>query len=256
MLVAVLLSAPPTGIYPSSLPGRCSHATNAVVATDPTPVLPKLREALERELPGSAAAVLFEALGSYGPKVPKSPSEIVDFIGGALLGSLSRRCGAERAGEIVRSIESALRQPAIPKPDTPRSGKRSFDDEPTTTLQAVTGPISLVVLSTSDVLASRLSTLFDPMRVYVKAVRNSGELARAARSVEVAIIDASDLPPISPRAMATSLQRASVVLVWGIDLPEGEEVLRALDRAGVRSIAFACTDPVEPLLDVVRSRTA
>jgi hypothetical protein len=223
------------------------------VGTEPA-VLVLLREALEHELPGEAAALFFEALRRRGPEVPSSFAGLVDFVGGPLRAVLSAQCGAARAAEIVRRLEDTLKDSELPTQAMARLRAPSFGDETTANLAAISGPLDLVVLSMRGAMASQFGAVFDRTKVSVSRVRNADELARVGRRVDVAVVDLTDLPALAAEAIARSLVPASVVLVWGSEAKGAEAVVTALEREGARCVSFASNDPVEPMLDVVRSR--
>jgi hypothetical protein len=226
------------------------------VSSEPA-VLVLLRETLERELPGASAAIFFESLGAWGQRVPSSFHEIVDFVKGPLRASLSKRLDEERTKDIVSRIEYALRVAELPTQELVKVRARgAFDDETTASILPLPGELSVVVLSATGELAVRCGALFAREEVRVLSVRSAGDLARLPDKLGLAIVDASDLPRASPRAIASALRDIPIVLVWAKEADGSRDVIAAFERENVRTMAFASDEPPDPMIDVLRSRIA
>jgi len=223
------------------------------VGTEP-PVLALLRERLERELPGASAAVLFEALNAWGPRVPVAFVDVVAFVHGPLRQRLFARLGAERGRAVLREIERALRLAEQPTRPIPRLDARAFDEETTTTLARVEGAFDVAVVSRSGALAERIAAALDPARIALAVVSSALSLARVPRRLHVVLVDASDLPALDPGDLGAALAHAPLALVWACDAPPAALVIAALERACVRVMTFAQAEPPDPMIDVLRAR--
>jgi hypothetical protein len=112
------------------------------------------------------------------------------------------------------------------------------------------------VLSASGEIAERCSSSFRKDEIRVVTAHNAGELARLPAELPIALVDASDLPKASPRAIASSLASVPLVLVWGTDVDAAKAMLAALEREGVRIMGFTADQSVDPIIDVLRARLA
>ncbi len=224
------------------------------MGTEPA-VLGLLREHLERYVEGGAGpSLLFEALSAWGPRVPASFAEVVDLVHGPLRARLDARIGPSAAAEVVRAIERALRLAEMPTQDIVAVPRRTFDQEPTKTLARVQGTMRIVVLSASSALAARVGAVLDAGRVEVTNVSAERELASMPAGVHLALVDGADLPAISADAIAAALARIPLALIWCSDTALAAPIVAALERAKVRAMGFATSDPVDPMIDVLRSR--
>lgn len=217
-------------------------------------VLALLRDTLEREIPGASVSVFFQALAAHGPRVPSTFNEIVAFVEGPLRRSLVERYAERRAKEIVAALEYALRVAELPTQELSRVRARNFDEETTKTVLSPSGPLSVAVLCAGGVLADRCAACFRRDEMTFVTVRAAGDLARLPPGLDVALVDASDLPRASPRAIASSLASVPLVLVWGNDADAAKQLVAALDREGVRTMGFALEQSVDPMIDVLRAR--
>ena len=223
------------------------------MGTEP-PVLALLRERLERELPGGAAAILFEALNAWGPRVPVAFVDVVAFAHGPLRQRLVARLGVERGRAVLRELERALRFAEQPTQPIPKVRARTFDEETTTSLARVEGAFDVAVVSRSGALAERIGAALDPGRLALAVVSSALSLARVPRRLHVALIDASDLPPLDPSDLVGALAHAPLALVWASDAPPARLVIASLERASVKVMAFAEAEPPDPMIDVLRAR--
>ncbi|MCC6877689.1 MAG: hypothetical protein IT378_25495 [Sandaracinaceae bacterium] len=213
-----------------------------------------IRETLERELGGAAASILYHALATFGPRMPADFAEVVDLVHGPLRDGLSRRVGPERATSIVRDLERTLRFSEMPTSEVSRVRAREFDEQTTRSLPALGRTLEVLVLSKSETLATRLGALFSQASVRFTPIRSAGELARVEARDSVVLVDAFDGPRASPRALAAGLKDAALVLLWGSDLPACQELADAFRREHVTLMSFSSDEPIDPMLDVLRSR--
>ena len=57
-----------------------------------------------------------------------------------------------------------------------------------------------------------------------------------------------------PPLQSMPLAHAPLALVWASDAREAPRVIAALERASVRVMAFAQSEPPDPMIDVLRAR--
>lgn len=216
-------------------------------------VLVLLRETLEREAPGAAASLLFEALGRFGPRVPASFAEVLDFTHGPLRACMTSRLGEERARAGVRAIDRALRLAEMPTGQLASLSFRAFDHETTKSLARVEGALVIAVVATSGLLAERIAAVLDASRTSIATIRRPEELARGPVRAHLALIDASDPLDVEPGALAAALSEVSLVLVWDSDATGADRIASSLERAKIPVMTFARGE-VDPMIDVLRAR--
>jgi hypothetical protein len=223
-----------------------------IVAAE-TAVVVLLRETLERELEDAAASLLFDALGDFGPQLPQSVSDVVALLHGPLRMRLSSRYGAARADKLVEDIERALR--AAEKTSELSGVRRGFEEtQQTSRFPALGSRLDVIVVSGSRLLVERLGALFAKTAANFIPVHTAGDLARLQCANAVVLVDATEVPRASPRALAASLRAASVVLLFGGDVEGAPELVEAFGRVSVPLMAFRSDEPIDALLDVLRSR--
>jgi len=123
---------------------------------------------------------------------------------------------------------------------------------------AIGAPVPVLVVAASAGTASRLRVALGMDRV---AAVTHGDLEGVERALAgaplVAIVDASDVPPLSAEDLALALAETRAVrAVLGVDLPYGRRFAEQCERAGHSYVGIRVADGLEPLLDLVASRRA
>ncbi|HEY8429754.1 MAG TPA: hypothetical protein VIL20_15325 [Sandaracinaceae bacterium] len=206
-------------------------------------ILALLREALERETPGAAASILFEALGAFGARPPASFAEVVDFVHGPLGACVRARFGDERAARAVKALDRALRLAEMPTGQLATVAR--FDEETTKSFMRTGRALVVAVVSAHATLAERLDAVLDGTRAVVTHVGGPRRPVRA----DIALIDASDPTPFDPHALAG----VPLVLLWSSNTPGASAMVAALEGARLPLMTFARSE-VEALIDVLRAR--
>jgi hypothetical protein len=219
-----------------------------------TAVVVLLRETLERELEAAAGPLLFDALGDYGPRLPQSVSDVVALVHGPLYARLLSGYGAERAQRIVQEMERVLRSAELAKGELSGVRDKRFDSQTTRSFPTLGGQLEVIVVSGSRLLSERLGALFARRPVHFIPVLTAGDLARLRCADAVVLVDATEVPRASPRALAASLRGVSVVLLFGSDIDGARELIEAFQRVSAPLMTFRSDEPIDALLDVVRSR--
>lgn len=216
-------------------------------------VLVMLREHLDHEI-GIGATVLFDALAAWGPRVPATFAEVVDLVQGPLRAALIARFGEVRAAEVVRRLEQALRFAELPTRELAVVPRMAFDDRTTKRIPPPAEVPRLLCIGASGRLGERIGALIDRSASGVISARSLDDVERAARPIELALIDGADPITADPDVLARTLLDLPLVLVWAREASGAEATLRALERANVPAMGFARHEPVDPMIDVLRSR--
>jgi len=202
-----------------------------------------LREAVEDTVPGSvASAAMFAALSKWGPRVPASFLEVVDLVRGPLAEELAARLGAERAAQLVKTLEQRLSLAEQPTGTVSAAPRARFEEVPTTSMPKASGPVRLRVITGSPSLATLIVSSIGATRV---------ELSDAP---DLLLLDAHDAPESWGAELERAAHDATTVVVFGADLSAGEAVGKRLRSANVAFVGFESEHGVAPILDLIRSR--
>ncbi len=222
-----------------------------------------LRETLEERLTRrEAAAILFEALSDWGPRVPGDRTELADVIHGPLRKTLERRLLPDAAHAILRRVERLLitadaptGKHGMPKPV---SAADLFPDERSTDeLPNVDGAAYVLVLSATEELAVNLAACVVPFAVRVENAHSLRALADAtAYRTDIVVLDCKLPPVVDNRVLVKVLAGLGGIpcVLWGSDLAAGSELLSSLEGSGVRAVSIPLSSGVAPLIDLVLSR--
>lgn len=246
-----------------------------------------LREVLEQVLPpAKAAAVLFEGLSSWGDRVPVGPDEVAAVVHGPMRSALARWLPEAAVEDAMRRITEALTTAEAPTDvhgalaprgdgvDEPHGidvdlGDLEDEDVPTTEFPSrwraerstrdLPGsgghPVAVLVLAGSESFASRLRLVLGVDRVAPRTARDLWDMAGVMPSASIVVVDATDVPAAEADAVGRALAEAPsgcVAALWGAELPFGR---RVAEHAGPALVAIARRDGIEPLFDLVRSRS-
>ncbi|HEY8427681.1 MAG TPA: hypothetical protein VIL20_04875 [Sandaracinaceae bacterium] len=227
----------------------------------PTRVLRRtLEEALDTR---SASSLLFEALGAWGQRVPRSRDEVLAVVHGALRDAIARRLGDAEAHAIVARIDRALAL-AYDAADTQ---ERPLDDlaaetspaDSTATFPIEDRAVRVLVVAAGRAFEHRLLVALGERRVAPVTVRSHEGLQHALGTAPPAlfVVDAQDFPAIDPvrlLAAAEALPLTTTCVLWGAELPYGRSLLRAIEAQPRPWTTLALREGIDPLLDLVRSR--
>lgn len=222
------------------------------------PELRLVREHLETVLsPSMAAGVLFEALGAG--RLPATAKETAALVDGPLRTVLVARMDRDEVEGLVGDVLRAL-TPAI---DAERGqGPGRGDATLEVPISAAGMAVRLVVMGASDTFALQIEGALGPTRVTAVTLRSSLGLSRACAvpitTPDIVLVDASQFPAIEPADLAqalASLPETAVRVIWGADLPYGAALMRDIKARGESATSVDRAEGVEPLLDLVRSRS-
>jgi hypothetical protein len=223
------------------------------------PELRLIRESLEAVVtPSIASTVVFEALEASGGRLPEGPAAARAFTDGPLRAALRRRLGPDAdpiVDEVVQTLAALAPAPSPPPP--PRSSShRELDD--TREIVLDDRPV-VVVVASSDELTSRLRAALGAARIAAVPIRATETLLERVRATvpQVVLIDGADFAPIEPDALAAALEHLparTVRAIWGVDLPYGALVLRALVDRGAPATPLDRREGIEVVLDLIRAR--
>jgi hypothetical protein len=203
-----------------------------------------LRESLEAEVTSSvASAALFAALGAWGARVPSTFVEVVDLVRGPLRVELAVRLGANRAREVEKRLEDRLRLAEMPTGSLHAVPRDAFDDVPTSALPKPDGPVVVRVVAGSTVLETLLVAALGPRRVEVSADEPA-----------ILILDASDPPPSWGADLERVAHAASLVCLYGSELPAGRDAAARLASAKVAFVGLDAAHGAVSIVDLLRSR--
>lgn len=220
------------------------------------PELRLVRERLESVLsPTVAGAALFEALGASPP--PTSAQTTLALVTGPLTTALTARLGSEQAHLLIDEITVAL------GPALSQEGSDGRPPRGDTTLEiplSGAGKLLVIVLSSSESMATQLEGALGTERVSAVAVRTAMGLRRALDAIApgVVIVDAATFPTIEPAEVATTLSqlpRAVLRAIWGSDLPYGAVTMTECAQLGVTVTPLDRREGTAPLIDLLRART-
>ncbi len=223
------------------------------------PELRLVREHLETVLsPSVAASALFEALGAVS--MPVSARETAALVTGPLRSVLASRLRQGEADGLIEDVLVAL-APAL-------DGERAHHMQPRgdATLEVpISGAgeaVRLAVMGASEIVAQQIEGALGPMRVSAVTLRTAIGLERACTvpvtTPEIVLIDASRFPAIEPHELAQALAglpETAVRVIWGADLPYGAALMRDILARGGTATSVDRKEGVEPILDLVRSRS-
>ena len=214
--------------------------------------------------PNLAMALLFEALGAWGPDRPQSSSECIRFVRGPLMEVLVPRLGPSEAASVGGRIVQMLTHLASSPPPTSTGAKArellsaAAGERDTTPMPTWQMPVMVVVASGKWLFADRLTAALGAHRVATLVADDAGKLARACRPYApgVIVIDGEDPPAIVPEKLVTALAGLPVTVlrtVWADQTDYGQRVLATAERAGIGITPLGGRDSILPLCDIVRS---
>jgi hypothetical protein len=253
------------------------------------PAIRLLREALEEAMGAAkAAAVLFEALASWGDRAPATLDEIRLVVRGPLRTALGRRIGEAHAGPVLVHLEHVILRAEAPtdvhvalpegggaagdaarvryertlEPDTGESTAPHavlWPDEPSTArLDAVSGrPVPIVVLAGTRTFASLLGLCLGSGRANVVFASSLDAVHQPIAESTVVVVDATDPPAIEAGRLAgflARLPRGGVSSVFGTDTRFGAQLERQLGFERVVGVNVRSEEGIEAIVDLVRSR--
>ena len=219
------------------------------------PEIRLVRETLEGVLhPSTASAVFFDALTAHGGALPTDTEATLALVRGPLRGALAERLGESEAQSVIGGLEQmfvAIRD---------ARSRSSRHDEITQSVALSDAATVVFVLASASTLAERLEAVVGPKVLTTVVIGDEAIWAERLAQLPpgFVLVDASDFPAIEPSALAGHLRALPPHLVralWGVDLPYGQSLLaEALPEAQLTP--FDRREGIEPLLDVIRSRTA
>ncbi len=120
-------------------------------------------------------------------------------------------------------------------------------------------PVSVLVVSSTDELASWLTTALGSERVRVRTVREEPELRRAVFSDSplLVLIDTkapADIERGTLAAAVRDLPDSVTPVIWAVDDDFGRTLAQNLRAVAVFVVELQRSEGEEPLLDLVRSR--
>ncbi|HJL19468.1 MAG TPA: hypothetical protein RMH99_27645 [Sandaracinaceae bacterium LLY-WYZ-13_1] len=225
------------------------------------PEIRLIRETLEGVLhPSTASTVFFEALQATGGSLPRAPEQVTALVRGPLTDALNERLGEDMAASVLEPLSEQLEAVLAPRPRKPRK-RPSRHDEPTRDLMLVDEVLPVFVLGGGPGFAAQLQATLGPHVMSAVTAHDLPTLRDRLAQIDprVVLVDASDFPPIEPAELVDELARlpAEVVkAIFGADLPYGQSLLDAGQRAGLSLTPFDRREGVEPLMDLIRSRRA
>jgi hypothetical protein len=233
------------------------------------PIVRLFRDALESVVaPHVASAALFEALDAIGGDLPTDADELLAVARGPLHESIARRLGQAQAKAVIARITEVIltadaptgrKSRPQPKIEVPT---RAFDEEQTAKVRNDTvGGNTVVVIAAGTRMSSKLRTALGPNRATIEHVSSATRLATvlSATPPGLVIVDATDYPPIEPEVLAGALAKPpppTIRAIWGADLIYGQRVAKHLAAAGSECSPIERNDGIEPLLDLIRSRSS
>lgn len=231
------------------------------------PIVRLFRDALESVVaPAVASEALFEAMDQVGGELPEDERGLIAVARGPLHDALARRLGDAKAQAVVKRIteviltaEAPTGHPTRPQPSL-GPPTTAFDEEPTAKLSTPGLSDSVMVIASGQRLATQLRTALAPRRIAVEAASSATRIASVLAQLPPAIVvvDATDYPAIEPDVLAGALAKpppAVVRVIWGSDLDYGQRTAAALDRASVPFSPIDRHAGLDPLADLVRSRS-
>jgi hypothetical protein len=223
-----------------------------------------LRRTLEEALDTRrASSILFEALNAAGKRVPRTHDEVLAVLRGPLRGVLARQLGDEEAGALVGRIESAL-MPACDPVDTQEvpldelAAQTRLEDA-TAVFPTEDRAVPILIAAAGRGFEQRVAIALGERRAAPTTVSSHEGLQRALDRPPPAVylIDATDFPAIDPGRLlnaARALPSTTVCVVWGVDLPFGRNLARAVAAHDRTWVLLELREGIAPLLDLVRSR--
>jgi hypothetical protein len=217
-----------------------------------------IREALEGMVaPEIAAAVLLEALAPYGGELP-DPSTLEAFVERELRPALQKRLRGD-TDPVIEHVSSLLSKAlAASQPPPPKSG---WTEATTAQVAIGEGPVSMVVVAGRPSLAMRLRAAVGRHRLAVVAASTAEATQQMLYDAEptIVLIDATDRPRSEPAAIAQALGKITtdcVAVVWGSRDEYGREIVKLLERTSLRVTPLDEKEGVDPLVDLIRSRSS
>lgn len=201
-----------------------------------------LREALEAKIGSLATTLLSESIARSGGRSPEDLPGVLLFLHGAVRAGIQQELGTEEGEALIEHLDERLRSAV----QTPSSRFRA--SRPTRDLPRVSGPVGVRVESGTPTLATLLVVSLGANRLEaVSAERLEGALL---------IVDASDPPGTSVDTLVARAKEASLTLLWANESLYGRELSIAFSQAGVAHAGFDTAGGIEPLMDVLRARSA
>jgi hypothetical protein len=176
---------------------------------------------------------------------------------------LHKRLDAETAKDIVDAVEAQI-QPKLDELATLELPLEALaiqtrKDEVTATFVMEERAVPVMIVANGPSFESRLSVALGEQRAAPFTVSSHESLDRALRELTppIVVVDASDFPSIDPRKVitaASSLPPTSACVLWGVELPYGRNVARAIATMPRKWVELELREGIAPLLDLVRSR--
>lgn len=220
------------------------------------PELRLVRESLEAVVsPSIVSTVMFEALEQTGGELPDGPEAVRQLVEGPLRAALARKVGAD-AHAMIDDVLVVLATIA-PSADASARGRRGPD---VTREVFIDGrPVFVVVVSGTSEFASRLSAVLGPTLLTAIPASTMEQLEEhlSIAAPQIVLVDAADFASIEPERLGVVLGKlpaTTVRAIWGVDLPYGASILRALVERGAPATPLDRREGIEPLLDLIRSR--
>lgn len=221
-----------------------------------------IRETLEGKLSTKLTSkVLFEALEKTQGNPPHSREDLSAWVDGALKATIRQSVDEAQAKDVFEALDERLNallsgDGVQPEGDTsPRAILAEVtrrDRDATVAIPTGGEPVRVAVVASGMGFAGRLDAALGPKRVDVDALHTAEGLKDKAPAI--ALVDATDFPPIEPETLAKSLDgltNTSARVVWGADLPYGARVVSAMTGP---CVALPISEGIEPLIDLIRSR--
>ena len=232
------------------------------------PIVRLFRDALESVVaPAVASEALFEALDAIGGELPHDERDLLAVARGPLHDALARHLGdgkaqavVTRITEVILTAEAPTGHPTRPQPEI-AAPTLAFDEETTARLSTPGIGDAVMVIASGQRLATQLRTAHGPRAIAVEAVSSATRIASVLAQLPPAIVvvDATDYPSIDPEVLAGALAKpppAVVRVIWGSDLDYGQRTAAALERSHVPFSPVDRHAGLEPLADLVRSRSS
>lgn len=221
-----------------------------------------IRETLESKLSTKLTSkVLFEALEKTQGNPPHSREDLEAWVKGPLQATVNSAVDAAQAEDVREALNARLTELLAgngvqPEGDTtPRAVLAEVtrrDRDATVAIPTGGEPVRVTVIASGMGFAGRLDAALGAKRVNVDAVHAAEGVKDKAPAI--ALVDATDFPPIEPEALANSmdgLPNTCARVIWGADLPYGARVVGAMKGP---CVALQISEGIEPLIDLVRSR--
>lgn len=213
-----------------------------------------VRESLESVLePAVASALLFEALSESGEQeLPMEAEPLKGFLTNILAPKLAERLGPRMAEDAVAQLHAIINS-ALVRP------QRRPSQLPTANQRVDQGPVRVLVVASTPLLANRLQAALGPevFASYVAPTAEACSRILGGLRPPIVIIDATcDLPFPLDELVGLLRRREVLLLVWGADSETGERVTEVLGGPQTSTIGLRVLDGAEHLMDYVLSRSA